>query len=278
MLVFVGKEALGDLRDQREQDAAAAAQAALDLEAMLSQEEGDSEDVDPLDGKPYYYDITREARYEAFSAEHPDIAIDDVYWMVNCDLDNPPYEDSQPVQDPNELLILVNKYYHLPPDFVPADMVSVGNTMMRPDAAEAMNAMIGAAKEAGHTLWSQSGFRSYDVQTRLYTDYSARDGVEAADTYSARPGHSEHQTGLATDLNTITDAFGNTPEGKWAAEHCWEYGFIVRYTADNIGITHYKSEPWHMRYIGHEAAMIMHDEQIESFEEYWVKYVMYSPY
>jgi D-alanyl-D-alanine carboxypeptidase len=228
-------------------------------------------------GKPYYYDSVREDRYIAFAANHPEIGLDDVYWMVDCDLDIPPYEDTHELPDPNDLLLMVNKHFYLPDGFAPGDLVNVGNTMMRAEAGGAMQEMIDAAAAEGLNIWSQSGYRSYGVQVSLYSDYSARDGEAAADTYSARPGYSEHQTGLTTDLNTITDAFGDTPEGKWVAENCWQYGYIVRYTKENTDVTLYKPEPWHMRYIGRDAAGIMHEEGILSLEEYWVKYVLYQP-
>jgi len=218
-----------------------------------------------------YYDPTRADRYDAFSAANPDIAFDDVVWMVDVDLDKAPYEDPQPVPDPTSLTLLVNKHYNLPEDFTPPDLVSIGKSMMRQDAADAMNVMISAASAEGLNLWVQSGFRSYDVQKSLYEQYTASDGADVADTYSARPGHSEHQTGLAADLNTITDAFGDTKEGQWVAENCWQYGFIVRYTAENTGLTLYKPEPWHVRYIGIDNSTSMHELGFSSYEEYWVK-------
>ena len=244
---------------------------------IIDFEEEEAPPIEEVDLYPYYYDASREDRYAMYAAEHPELVIEDVYWMVNCDLDKAPYEDTQEIADPDDLLLMVNKHFHLPEGYTPPDLVAVGRTMMRPEAADPLQQMIIDAAAEGHNLWSQSGFRSYSVQEGLYTNYSARDGVEAADTYSARPGHSEHQTGLATDLNTITDAFGSTPEGLWTAENCWKYGFIIRYTADNIGITLYKSEPWHLRYVGVDVATIMRNEQIESFEEYWVKYIKYTP-
>jgi D-alanyl-D-alanine carboxypeptidase len=240
-------------------------------------EEEPAEATLPEDDKPYYYDSTREGRYAAFAADHPELGIEDVYWMVDCDLDVSPYEDTHELPDPNDLLLLVNKHFYLPEGFAPADLVNVGNTRMRAEAGAAMQEMIEAAAADGHNIWSQSGYRSYETQVGLYRDYSARDGVEAADTYSARPGYSEHQTGLTTDLNTITDAFGGTPEGQWVAANCYQYGYIVRYTKENTDVTLYKPEPWHMRYIGRDAAKTMHEEGILSLEEYWVKYVLYRP-
>jgi len=224
----------------------------------------------------WYYDESRAGRYEEFAGERPDLTEDEVYWMVDCDLDMPTYKYMNEVPDPNDILLLVNKHFYLPESYEPDDLISVGDTKMRKEAGEALKDMIDAASEEGHRLWSQSRYRSYSLQSRLFNDYSARDGVESAETYSARPGHSEHQTGLTTDLNTITEAFGDTGEGRWVAENSWEYGFIIRYTRENREITQFIYEPWHIRYIGKDAAADMRDKNILSFEEYWVKYVKYQ--
>ena len=89
---------------------------------------------------------------------------------------------------------------------------------------------------------------------QLYNSYVNRDGKAKADTYSARPGHSEHQTGLAMDINNASDAFNNTPEAKWIAANCWKYGFILRYPQGKQNITGYKYESWHVRYLGNDLA------------------------
>jgi len=227
----------------------------------------------------WYYEDELAARYRSFATLHPDIPLADVVWMVYVDLDKEPYTQPQQVENPNDILLLVNKHFVLPESYQPADLVGVGDgrASMRSEPAAALKKMIDDAYTQGLTIWGQSGFRTYSLQVQLYNDYSARDGQAAADTYSARPGHSEHQTGLTMDLNSITDAFGDTAEGKWVAEHCYEYGFIVRYTKENTDVTLYKPEPWHLRYIGPEAAQEMHDLGIESFEEYWVKYVAHTP-
>jgi len=234
-------------------------------------------ETDPENGPEneiWFYIAERSGRYEAFAAERPDLAFEDVVWMVNVDLDKPPYEDVNAAKDPSSILVLLSKHFYLEPDFSPPNLVNIGRSMMREEAAEAMNEMIDTAAGEGHHLWVQSGYRSFGVQAGLFDQYAASDGVEGADRYSARPGHSEHQTGLVADLNTISDAFGETPEGKWAAANSWYFGFIVRYTAENTDVTLFKPEPWHMRYIGRDAATSMHDLGILSFEEYWVKYVM----
>ena len=102
----------------------------------------------------------------------------------------------------------------------------------------------------GLNIWIQSGYRPESVQEKLYNNYVARDGKVAADTYSSRPGHSEHQTGLCFDLNSITDAFANTQEGKWVNENAYRYGFIIRFPKGKENETGYKYESWHLRYVG----------------------------
>ena len=110
------------------------------------------------------------------------------------------------------------------------------------------------AAALGLNLWAQSGYRSYDYQKDLYNSYVNRKGKEAADKSSARPGASEHQTGLAFDLNTITTSFKDTVEGKWVNQNCFNYGYIIRYPENKTNETGYIFEPWHIRYVGKELA------------------------
>jgi len=142
-------------------------------------------------------------------------------------------------------ILVVNKTYPLPPSYAPG---------WETEAAPYLWEMIAAAKEEGLELWVKSGYRSYYDQQYIYNAYVARDGQAEADTYSARPGHSEHQTGLAYDMNSNDQAFGETPEGKWLAENCYKYGFILRYPKDKEEITGYIYEPWHIRFLGVEKA------------------------
>ena len=104
------------------------------------------------------------------------------------------------------------------------------------------------------SIYLSSGFRSYETQNRIYNNYVSNYGQSSADTFSARPGHSEHQTGLAIDVNSIDDSFADTPEAEWLASHAHEYGFIIRYPKGKESITGYKYEPWHIRYLGVEKA------------------------
>ena len=142
-------------------------------------------------------------------------------------------------------ILVVNKTYPLPSSYAPG---------WETEASGPLWEMISAAKSEGVKLWMTSGYRSYYDQQYIYNGYVKRDGQEEADTYSARPGHSEHQTGLAYDLNDLTWDFGETPEGIWVAENCHKYGFILRYPAGKEEITGYKYEPWHIRYVGVEKA------------------------
>ena len=155
-------------------------------------------------------------------------------------------------------ILIVNKTYPLPSDYNPG----VDST-----AWAALCEMFDAASADGISLWVASGFRSYDTQNRLYNNYVAQDGKAAADTYSARPGHSEHQTGLAFDLNYVADYFAYTPAGIWVAENSWKYGFVIRYPAGKEAVTGYKYEPWHVRYFGKDVARALYESGL-CLEEY----------
>ena len=141
--------------------------------------------------------------------------------------------------------LIANKTYSLP--------ASYGNGLTT-QTMSSFNRMAAAAKADGLNLFILSGFRSYSTQQGLYTRYANRDGVAEADTYSARAGHSEHQSGLAFDLNSVDDSFAGTPEAKWLSDHCYQFGFILRYPQGKMNETGYIYEPWHFRYVGTELA------------------------
>lgn len=142
-------------------------------------------------------------------------------------------------------ILIVNKTYGLPEDYNPG---------LDPEAESAFNTLSEAAANQGLDIYLSSGFRSYETQVRIYESYVDSYGKESADTFSARPGYSEHQTGLVIDVNTIDDSFAGTPEAEWLAKHAYEYGFIIRYPKGKESITGYKYEPWHIRYLGVEKA------------------------
>ena len=156
-------------------------------------------------------------------------------------------------------ILIVSKSYSIPKNYDPAGIA--------PEAQTAFDAMKAAAQEDGIKLKIISGYRPYRQQDSTYHNYAARDGKEAADRYSARPGHSEHQTGLAMDLNSLSSGFGNTEAGKWIAAHCAEYGFILRYPQGKEEETGYMYEPWHIRYLNVELAKAITESGL-SLEEY----------
>lgn len=156
-------------------------------------------------------------------------------------------------------ILIANKSYSLPSTYNPGAIL--------PEAMSAFNTLKADGARNGLSYWITSGYRSYSYQNQLYQAYAARDGYAKADTYSARPGYSEHQTGLAMDINVAGDNFGLTPESKWLAANCWRYGFIIRYPQGKQDITGYKYEPWHVRYLGKELAKEVYDSGL-TLEEF----------
>ncbi|WP_210135260.1 M15 family metallopeptidase [Staphylococcus sp. GDX8P80P] len=148
-------------------------------------------------------------------------------------------------------ILIVNKTTTLPPDYNPGE---------NPRAQRALQRMFADAGKEGVNLYQMSGFRSYQTQVSLYQQYVARDGEQAANRYSARPGTSEHQSGLSYDVGGIgsncnlRECFGDTNEGQWIARNAHNYGFIVRYPKGKEQVTGYQYEPWHLRYLGKDTA------------------------
>ena len=160
--------------------------------------------------------------------------------------------------------MVVNKKHKLPADYNPGE---------NPNAGEKVRELIKKMQELGFSISNQySGFRSYEYQTKLYQNYVNKDGKEAADTYSARPGYSEHQTGLAFDiLNGAGGLLGENPQDEkaieWLHSHAHEYGFIVRFQEGKEAITGYQAEAWHLRYVGDIAEKIYTSKQ--TLEKYF---------
>ncbi len=188
------------------------------------------------------------------------------------------------IPDPNDITLMVNKIYMLPDGYVPADLVEpqvafifaekVDKRLMRKEAAAALEKMFAAAKEDGIYLAGVSGYRSYETQAGLFDYYVRTQGEETARKYSAEPGHSEHQTGLAMDISGSTgacaadDCFAGTPEAEWLAKHAHEYGFVIRYPKGKEAITGYAYEPWHARYVGKALAQELTSKGL-TMEEYY---------
>lgn len=187
-----------------------------------------------------------------------------------------------PHQDPTDTLILVNKYNRAPsvplalvkPNVTPTRPEIAENTYMQPEAAAALESLFAGALEEDIILYATSGFRSYSTQKAIFERKLDKMSERTANASVAKPGYSEHQTGLAMDVeghsslgSGLVDDFGKTPEGIWLAENCHEYGFIIRYPEGETNITGYIYEPWHIRYVGKEAAEEIAALDI-TFEEY----------
>lgn len=171
--------------------------------------------------------------------------------------------------------LIVNKTYAVPSDYKPVNTSSAVTSercinCLEMSVMEAFNLMKSDALAVNLNIYIASGYRSYNYQNTLYNNYSAVSGVDGADTYSARPGHSEHQTGLCFDLNSVDDSFANTAEGKWIDQNAYRYGFIVRYPKGKENITGYQYESWHLRYVGEElASKLYNNGDWLTMEEYY---------
>ncbi len=155
-------------------------------------------------------------------------------------------------------ILIANKTYSLPENY---------GSGLDKTALAAFNKMAADAGNDGLYLFIVSGFRSYQVQNSTYSYFCSERGVTAADRVSARPGHSEHQTGLAMDVNSTAFSFADTPEAKWLADNCWKYGFVIRYPQGKEDITGYAYEAWHIRYLGKELAKELYESGL-TLEEY----------
>lgn len=176
------------------------------------------------------------------------------------------------LSDPKSIWIVVDKQRPLnPKDYAPADLTTIGNGQyLRAEAAAAYQKLVTAAKAAGYTLIPESGYRSYNTQVTVYDNEVKNFGQTVADSESARPGYSEHQTGWAVDIATpgcMEDCFGNTEAAKWTLAHAADYGFIRRYAPDKSSVTGYRTEPWHFRYVGTllSAELIKTGQALEEF-------------
>lgn len=213
-------------------------------------------------------------------------AVADGAWRTPCPAPAPP-APSSPAWDlasPSSIQVLVNKHHPLdPPSYAPADLVrvrdfgipSLNDHSLRAEAAAHFGDMLNAARaEAGITLDMTSGYRSFSLQTQLYSGYVAELGQAGADATSARPGYSEHQTGLTADISTVGGScalaacYAGTAGGRWLAANAWRFGYILRYPDGWTSVTGYEFEPWHYRYIGVDAARAYRDAGAPTYEHF----------
>lgn len=228
-----------------------------------------------------YYKEENLNRYKKYKEKYPNFSDEDIITRVNIGLDNKYYTGTKVTPYLNSIKILSNKYYYMPSDYVPENLevisseCSSGTRYLVRDARVAFEKLCMDAKRDGYTVRAMSAYRSYNYQATLYQNYVDKDGVDSADTYSARPGFSEHQTGLVVDVDDASYSFNSFHQSKsfkWMQDNAYKYGFIMRYPEDKVDITGYSYESWHYRYVGVDVSTKMRDEKL-SFDEYYVRYL-----
>lgn len=229
-----------------------------------------------------YYKDEYEDAYKEYREKNKDLSIEKVIINVNIGLNYDYYTHTKSTKDLNTNTILVNKYNYLTEDYVPENLQTVdkkysSKTLQLVDSAkEAFEELSEAASKENYTVLAMSSYRSYQYQYNLYNRYVSTEGVEAADTYSARPGYSEHQTGLAVDVYNGKEDFTNfekTKEYNWMQDNAYKFGFILRFPKDKVLETGYQYESWHYRYVGKEIAKYIHDNNL-CFEEYYATHLI----
>jgi len=238
------------------------------LENQTEEETFPPEDGCPFSAFPFYQHEYLE-RYISFQYK-TGLTPEETVWMVNVYLDKDFYSHIIEVNDPAPLL--VNKVFKLPDNFVPLDLVTLASGREVTAATrDAFLKMQEEARKQGFIINDVSCYRSITRQRELYNRYLQRDPRHVVDTYSARPGHSEHHTGRAIDVAAADGSinnFGNTREYTWVVENAQLFGFIVRYKKGFEHITGYMFEPWHLTYVGAEIAVKMRDSGIHTLEEF----------
>jgi len=213
-------------------------------------------------------------RYEEYRKKN-NMSLSQIVTYVNIGLDNSYYSKYDLIENPESITVLVNKYHKLDNDYVPKDLVKLYNgKLIKEIVKEPLMELIDAAKAYGIDLVPRSVYRSYSYQAENYNNYVRRDGKTIADTYSARPGFSEHQTGLVIDLASADNVFvkDNSKEYNWLKDNIHNYGFIIRYPLGKEPVTGYKFEPWHIRYVGQENAKKIYELKI-TYDEYYDMYL-----
>lgn len=239
-----------------------------------------SEHIVPLFQEKYFI-LSNLNRYLTYKAKNKDKSYSDTVSVVNVEADRDWYNDPVATDMDKGELILVNKFHYLVEGYQPEDLVNMNlqyaftGKKIRTDVYGAFKRMVNTAKKEGLTIVANSSFRTYEYQEGLYTSYKGSYGKEYADNYAARPGHSEHQTGLSIDISTLNstmDSFEDTLEFTWLQEHAHEYGFILRYPKNKEFITGYNYESWHYRYVGEAKAKEIKNLGI-TFDEYYAYYL-----
>lgn len=230
-----------------------------------------------------YFLIDNLNRYISFKDKNNSYSYEKIITYVNANRDYAYYTHVIDANLDSKNLILVNKYNKLDSDFVPSDLSYISSSCAIDSNKQVLSIvktnlekMCNDMKKENLYIKVLSAYRSYSYQNNLYNNYVNRDGKTMADTYSARPGYSEHQTGLAMDIydkDLNLTYFEDTKEYAWMKNNAHKYGFIIRYPSDKTDITGYKFEPWHYRYVGLDVAKFIYDNNI-TFDEYYAYYLV----
>ncbi len=223
--------------------------------------------------------------YYAYYLKHKKMEIKDIVSIINCKVDQEYYSLALPTDMSKEEAIIVNKYYTLKEDYIPDDLVNVsmdyawgnyGDIRVRKIAYDNFLDMWQAASQAGYYLMINSAFRTYQEQEIVFNNYKDSYGEDYALSIAAKPGYSEHQTGLALDIFSKTNSnrktFKDSEVAKWLADNAYKFGFILRYPSDKVDLTGYDYEAWHFRYVGPEIAKYIYENDI-TFEEYYAYFL-----
>ena len=242
----------------------------------LTKKEKKLQKLNNINKKISYFKMENLDRYISYKNKNKDLSDEQIIKDVNMDLDKKQYEDMHETINLNKINILVNKHNYLKEDYVPENLKNLSSTYalsnmkMVEEAANAFESLSKDASKENYKVIAMSTYRSYEYQVDLYNKYVKSDGKEAADTYSGRPGNSEHQTGLAVDVYNQTETYTNfekTKEYNWMQENAYKYGFILRFPKDKENETGYEFESWHYRYVGKDIATYIHKHNI-TLEEY----------
>lgn len=231
--------------------------------------------------KQDYFIFDNLEKYLSYYKDNNSLSLNKVISLVNVKSIYNHYDNTNETNVDEGILMLVNKYTYLPEDYNPSDIVDVknwycyGENKLKEEAYQKFIDLFNAAKEADMKIILSSGYRNYSEQKETYDNFVDRYGEKKADTLAARPGFSEHETGLALDITTgsaTKDTFETTEEFTWLQENAYKFGFILRYPKDKEDITGYAYESWHYRYVGTEVAKKIHDLNI-TYDEYYAYFL-----
>lgn len=252
------------------------------ISSLINQDKNDT--IVDLVKEKYFLEKNLD-RYLAYIEEEEEDNLTDVVAIVNVNADHKWYEEELETDTSLNEQMIVNKFYALSEDYTPENLVSIpldysygteGENQLIEYAYDKFLDLWQAAHDEGFYLMVTSSYRDYASQKEIYDYRKATQGERKADETAARPGHSEHQTGLVVDMTSTTEPsatdFSESEAYKWLKEHAHEFGFIERYPADKEYLTGYSPESWHWRYVGIEAATVMHEENI-TYDEYYAFYL-----